>query len=116
MPLPRRTLRALARLRRRRGQLLFSGAVSALSVGLPRLVEACAVCFGDPDSPQTAGANYAILFLLAVTGGVLGSFGAFFIYLRRRARWMAAIGPNADSRPSLAAAAEIPVAEEAPQA
>jgi hypothetical protein len=55
-------------------------------VGVPRIAEACSVCFGDPDSPHTQGMNNAILFLLAVTAGVLAAFAGFFIYLWRRSR------------------------------
>jgi hypothetical protein len=47
---------------------------------------ACPVCFGQSDSPMAQGLNLGILFLLGVVGFVLASFGAFFIYLARRAR------------------------------
>jgi len=47
---------------------------------------ACPSCYGTPDSPMTEGMNMAILSLLGITGGVLVSFVAFFMYLRRRAR------------------------------
>ena len=45
---------------------------------------ACPVCFGAPDSPQVKGMQMGILVLLAITVVVLGSFAAFFLYLRRR--------------------------------
>jgi hypothetical protein len=48
------------------------------------LLVACAVCFGAPDSPQTRALQAGILALLAVTAVILGAFGAFFLYLRRR--------------------------------
>ena len=57
-----------------------------LLLGFPRLVEACSVCFGNPDSPHTQAVNQAVLFLLAVTGGVLVALAAFFLCLVRRAR------------------------------
>lgn len=47
---------------------------------------ACPVCFGATDSPVAQGINLAILALLGITGAVLGSFVAFFIYLAKRAR------------------------------
>jgi hypothetical protein len=47
---------------------------------------ACSVCLGDPSSPMTQGMNSAIWALLAVTGTVLSTFVAFFLYLWRRAR------------------------------
>lgn len=52
----------------------------------PRLLEACAVCFGNPDSPHTQGMNNAILFLLVIVGGVLVCFAAFFLSLVRRSK------------------------------
>jgi hypothetical protein len=45
---------------------------------------ACAVCFGASDSLQFKGMQMGILVLLAVTACMLGAFGAFFIYLKRR--------------------------------
>lgn len=47
---------------------------------------ACPVCFGQNDSPMARGTNLGVLFLLGVVGFVLASFGAFFLYLARRAR------------------------------
>jgi hypothetical protein len=63
----------------------------ALSLVLisPGLALACPVCFGQSDAPMARAANLGILFLLGVTGFVLASFGAFFIYLMRRARMAA---------------------------
>ncbi|HLU46547.1 MAG TPA: hypothetical protein VK116_00635 [Planctomycetota bacterium] len=56
-------------------------------------VDACSVCFGAPDSAQTASVNNAILFLLGVTACVLASFATFFLVLRRRMRRTVA-GPD----------------------
>jgi len=53
---------------------------------LPRAALACPVCFGQSDSPLALGINYGILVMLAFIGSVLAAFGAFFIYLMRRAR------------------------------
>ncbi len=47
---------------------------------------ACPVCFGDPDSPLTQGANWAVFTLLGVTGGVLSGFVGFFFHLMKRSR------------------------------
>lgn len=52
----------------------------------PQWVLACAVCYGDPASPQTKGMNMAILFLLAVVGLMLASFAAMFSYWMMRSR------------------------------
>jgi hypothetical protein len=54
-------------------------------VASPRTASACAVCFGEPESAQTLGANFAIVFLLGVTAVMLAAFASFFIYLKRRA-------------------------------
>lgn len=50
---------------------------------------ACAVCFGDPNSSQTQGANFAIFTLLGVTGVVLTGFIAIIIKFALRARRLA---------------------------
>ena len=50
--------------------------------------DACSVCMGDPEAPMTRGMFAGIGVLLAVTACVLASFGAFFIYLMRRASRM----------------------------
>lgn len=47
---------------------------------------ACPVCFGAADSLQVKGMQMGILALLGVTTVVLGAFGGFFLYLRRRLR------------------------------
>jgi hypothetical protein len=53
---------------------------------LPRMADACAVCFGDPNAQMTKGAEQGIWFLLGVMVLVQIGFGTFFFYLRRRAR------------------------------
>jgi len=55
-------------------------------VAVPRVALACPVCFGQSDSPMAWGTNVAILFMLGVTGAVLAGFGAFIVYLMRRAK------------------------------
>lgn len=64
--------------------------------GLPREAAACSVCLGDPNSPHMQGVNNAILFLLAVTLGVLAAFVCFFVCLWRRSRLHAAAGAGLD--------------------
>jgi len=56
------------------------------AVAVPRAALACPVCFGQSDSPMAWGTNMAILFMLGVTGAVLAGFGAFIVYLMRRAK------------------------------
>ena len=61
--------------------------VMAAGMGLaPRLVLACAVCYGAPGAPQTRGMNFGIFTMLGVTGLVLGGFGGLFFSFARRAR------------------------------
>jgi hypothetical protein len=60
-------------------------AMILLAAGRP--AEACAICFGDPNSPLTKSAEMGVWFLLAVILIVEAGFGVFFfVYLRRRVR------------------------------
>ena len=47
---------------------------------------ACAACYGDPHSAQTHGMNWAIWFMLGLTGVVLSGLSAVFYGFARRAR------------------------------
>jgi hypothetical protein len=60
--------------------------VGALLVAWPSVAEACATCFGDPDSPLTKGMTAGILVLLGFIGTVLASFASLFLYWMRRHR------------------------------
>jgi hypothetical protein len=59
---------------------------TVMLVAAPRAAFACPVCFGQSDSPMAWGTNMAIFFMLGVTGTVLTGFGAFIVYLMRRAK------------------------------
>ena len=61
-------------------------ALITAAVLTPRLVLACAVCYGAPGAAQTRGMNFGIITMLGVTGGVLGGVGALFFSFARRAR------------------------------
>jgi hypothetical protein len=62
--------------------LLITGALA-----IPVEALACPACAaGSTDSVLRSGVNMGIVTLLAVTGLVLASFAAFFVYLARRAR------------------------------
>ena len=50
----------------------------------PQFAHACAVCYGDPQSPMTAGLNQAILLLLGVIGFILSLVFSVGIYFVRR--------------------------------
>ena len=56
-------------------------------LAVPKLALACPVCFGNPNSAQTKGAQAGIAARRVVTLAMLASIaGFFFIYLRRRMR------------------------------
>jgi hypothetical protein len=55
----------------------------------PRAALACPVCFGASDSPLASAINMGVIMMLGVVAVMLGSFGAFFVYLNRRARQLA---------------------------
>ena len=48
------------------------------------MVQACEVCFGNPDDPQTKGVQAAIITLLVITYVTLTAIIGFFIWLFRR--------------------------------
>jgi hypothetical protein len=52
----------------------------------PRPALACAVCFGQNDSPMAVATNTGIIAMLIVVVAMLASFATFFVYLARRAR------------------------------
>jgi len=55
---------------------------------LPQIALSCTTCYGPggADSPTARGMGMAILFLLGVTGMVLGGILGFVFYLWRRSR------------------------------
>ena len=53
---------------------------------IPEFIYACAVCYGDPESPMTAGMNNAILVLLGFIGFVLICILSVGIYFYKRAK------------------------------
>lgn len=62
---------------------LLAGAVLAF-LASPS-AQACAVCFGRTDSPLGKGLHWGVLALLVFIFGLLAAFGAFAVYLVRRA-------------------------------
>lgn len=53
---------------------------------LPVAAFACPVCFGDPNSSMTKGANNGIIFLLVIVGLVQAGFVALFWSFWRRSK------------------------------
>lgn len=62
---------------------------------------ACAVCFGDPTSPQTAGLNMAILTLMGITGTMLSGIAVCgFVFWRRAVAFEREQGAQAAGEPT----------------
>jgi len=57
--------------------LLYTAVLAAGLVLAQAAAQACTVCMGAADNPQTQGMNMAILTLLGVTGSVVGIAGSF---------------------------------------
>ncbi len=68
----------------KRGVTIALAAAAALWQASP--VFACAVCFGDPDSPLTKGALMGVYVLVGVVGFVLLSIAATGVYWIQRSR------------------------------
>ena len=67
-------------------RVLATATVVTLVMAVPRVLLACAVCYGAPDAAQTRGMNLGIVTMLGVTGVVLGGFGGMIFCFARRAR------------------------------
>ena len=68
--------------------LLLTGVVTILS---PKMTQACAVCFGDPNSLQVQGAEAGVLFLLGIIVTVLLSIAGMILFWVVRARRIARV-------------------------
>ncbi len=66
-------------------RMLIAVACLVLVAGSQAL-QACSVCFGDPDSPMTKAASAGVLFLAVVIYGVLFSFAGVTVFWVVRAR------------------------------
>ena len=55
-------------------------------IALPPAANACATCYGAPDSPETHGMNNAILTLIGFVGLMYVGIGKVFLDFRRRAK------------------------------
>lgn len=51
--------------------------------------KACAVCYGDPNSPLVQSANTAVFFMLGIVAVMLSGFGGLFLFWRRNAKRLA---------------------------
>ena len=52
-------------------------------------VPACAMCFGAQETSMIDGAKLGVLVMLGILFVVQGGFVAFFLYLRKRAKYIA---------------------------
>ena len=67
-------------------------------LSLPSTASACAVCFGNSDSPWAKALNWGILVLLFVVLSVLGGIVAFFVHMAKRSR-MAQLAAQEELQP-----------------
>jgi len=54
-------------------------------LSMPGIASACAVCYGEPDSPAARGLTWAIVALGTIVGVVLSGVVAFFVHANRAA-------------------------------
>ena len=74
---------------------IFSAAASFATVAVVLLsasdASACAVCYGDPNSPLTKGMNAGIWVLLGCIFTLLTGFASLFLYWMSRSRRLSAL-------------------------
>lgn len=90
-------------MRKRISRLIF-GIVGLLAVSSANSVWACAVCFGQSDSPLAKGLHWGVISLLAVVGCVLTGIASFFVYLAKRSAMVSEdefAEPKAESTPQV---------------
>ncbi|HWH71237.1 MAG TPA: hypothetical protein VNT26_17760 [Candidatus Sulfotelmatobacter sp.] len=76
-----------------RALLQLIGLVIGLAVLHPGTAAACAVCYGEPDSPASRGLTWAIVALGSIVLAVLAGVVAFFVQANRKAALLAAAEP-----------------------
>ena len=68
-------------------------ATAVLALATTPGAHACAVCFGESDSPLARGLHWGVIALLLIVGAVLTGFACFAVHLVRRAERIAADTP-----------------------
>ena len=68
--------------------------ISFVLLSVPQISYACAVCYGDPESPMTAGMNQAILLLLGFISFVLTCILSAGIYFYKRTKLLNNLGTD----------------------
>lgn len=71
-------------------RVLATATIVTLVMAVPRVLLACAVCYGTAEAAPTRGMNFGIITMLGVTGVVLGGFGGMIFCFARRARRLSA--------------------------
>ena len=64
---------------------------AAVVIGGSSGVLACPVCFGAEETSMIDGTRLGVVVMLAVLFAVQGGFVGFFLYLRKRAKYIADI-------------------------
>jgi len=83
----RRKIRTREEEQRERRKLFRSvGALALLALAATRDASACSACYGEAAGPMIDAARIGVYVLFALVLAVQVSFGAFFVYLWRRAR------------------------------
>ncbi len=78
--------------------LVILACLGALLSAHPAL--ACSVCYGDPNSAMSQGAEAGLLVLLGVVCTVLMGIGSLMIYWTRRAAYLGALEAASRAVPS----------------
>jgi len=71
--------------RKRRGSVSLALLVCLAALLTAQPVLACSVCYGDPNSAMTQGAQAGVLVLLGVVGVVLTGLASLLVFWMRRA-------------------------------
>ncbi len=85
---------------KRLGSVLLALLVCLAALLTAQPVLACSVCYGDPNSSLSLGAQAGVLVLLGVVGTVLTGFASMLIFWMRRAAQMRAVEEARQAIPS----------------
>ena len=78
---------------------VFIRCLLVMALILPHTASACAVCFGNSDSPWAQALSWGVLALLGVVLLVLGGIVAFFVHMAKRARMTQLTVPQEELQP-----------------
>ncbi len=90
-----------------RMSLTILACLGALLSAHPAL--ACSVCYGDPNSAMSQGAQAGMLVLLGVVGVVLTGLASLFVFwMRRAAQLKAQLEAAEEASPAIPATSQAP--------